>query len=117
MGRRARTGAIGFALACAGCVSAAEAPAPAAARAPAPAPPASEPEEWDRELPPEVRLVAFGGEATHAPIRVVADATGEPIAGARLDNWWEPDLPHVEPWAELLDQSAATDRDGWAVLR
>lgn len=74
-----------------------------------------EPEEWDRELPVEVDLDGHSG--THLPIRVVDDATGEPIPGARIDNWWESSTPMPGEWEELIEQSVVTDRDGWAVVR
>ena len=49
-------------------------------------PPVPEPEEWDRELPAGIQmqdLVSDEEEDGKAviPVRVVADATGEPIPG------------------------------------
>lgn len=77
-------------------------------------------EEWDRELPVGVQLHAVlaeeEGVRAHIPIRIVDDATGEPIAGARVDNGWESDWPGAEPWEDVLHWSVVTDRDGWALV-
>lgn len=50
------------------------------------------------------------------PVRVVDDATGEPVPNARIENWWEADTPHAEPWEELREGSWTTDQDGWALI-
>jgi hypothetical protein len=91
---------------------------PVAPRAVAPV--ASPIEEWDRELPPGTQHHAVAdeeeGESAFVPVRVVDDVTGEPIAGARIDNWWEADTPNAEPWKELLAGTWTTDQDGWVLL-
>jgi hypothetical protein len=92
--------------------------APPAAAEPAPSPPVEE--SWDRELASDVQLHCFAseGDGTKAriPIRIVDDATGDPIPGARIDNATEANWPHAEPWADLLWESVVTDRDGWALV-
>jgi hypothetical protein len=82
----------------------------------APAAPAEE--EWDRELPEGVFLedATPEGAVARIPLRVVDDATGEPIAGARITNSWEADTPHAEPWESLVEWTAETDRDGFALV-
>lgn len=86
--------------------------------------PPPEPEEWDRELPEGWQIDDLAeegedgeeGDLAFVAIRVLDGATGEPIHGARIDNWWEADTPHAEPWEDLLEGTWTTDRDGWALL-
>jgi len=77
-----------------------------------------EPEEWDRELPVGVHLEPWNEDDVFwIPMRVVDDVTGEPIAGARIDNLWEANWPGGEPWEECIAQSRITDRDGVVLMR
>lgn len=106
-----RRAAILLALLAAACAAPATGPEPI----PAPVP---EPEEWDRELPAGVFLEDGEPEGVigFVPVRVVDDATGDPIPGARIQQWQESDWPHAEPWEGLLERTVTTDRDGWALI-
>src|SRR5262245_20400783 len=88
--------------------------------APADDAPAPVGEEWDRELAGmqirDVEDTDPPGTITVLPFRVLDEATGEGIAGARIDNWTESDTPHAEPWEDLRAGSWTTDRDGWALV-
>ena len=74
--------------------------------------------EWDRELPDGVRIADLGDDEprTHLPVRVVEDATGNPIPGARIDGWDEAGTPGAWSWADYLYFSERTDRDGLALI-
>jgi hypothetical protein len=83
---------------------------------PLPAPPAAV--EWDRELDASWQLhdVGESGVTSVIPMRVLDDATGAPIALARIDNWDESDTPHAEPWDNLRAGTWTTDADGFALV-
>lgn len=92
---------------------------------PASAPTAPAEEEWDRELPAAWQLHDFAGDESEdfglpaisvIAVRVVDDVTDAPIAGARIDNWWEADTPHAEPWDQWHEGAWTTDLDGLAVV-
>jgi hypothetical protein len=115
--RLRRVLALHLVLAAAACGSTPTDDAPAQ-----PAPPAADPtsEEWDREIAGvqlrDVEDTDPAGTVTVLPFRVLDEATGEGIAGARIDNWDESDTPHAEPWDDLRAGSWTTDRDGWALV-
>lgn len=94
-----------------------DASAPVPAPPPAPLPPT---EEWDREIAGmqlrDIEDTDPAGTVTVIPFRVLDEATGEGIPGARIENWTEADTPHAEPWEDLRDGSWTTDRDGWALV-
>lgn len=91
----------------------------AAPPAPATSPPPPPPAEWNRELDPSLQLhdvVDADDVTTVIPVRVLDDASGTPIPGARIDNWTEAEMPHAEPWEDMHCGSWTTDGDGFALV-
>jgi hypothetical protein len=79
---------------------------------------ADEPEEWERDAPPDTFFVSpvdAEGHRTHVVLRIVDDVTGDPLPGATVALHGQTEYPITGLVG--ADRTGIADEDGWVRIR